>query len=75
MLKRNNNKEEELVMFNPTIEQIGNLSTINKMLNKFYDEYSLEYDQEDEYDAQIKQMLDLIQEGYISIYEEMKRRI
>jgi len=62
-------------MFNPTIEQIGNLSTINKMLNKFYDEYSLEYDQEDEYDAQIKQMLDLIQEGYISIYEEMKRRI
>ena len=62
-------------MFNPTIEQIGNLSTINKMLNKFYDEYSLEYDQDDEYDAQIKQMLDLIQEGYISIYEEMKRRI
>jgi len=62
-------------MFNPTIEQIGNLSTINKMLNKFYDEYSLEYDQEDEYDAQIKNMLDLIQEGYISIYEEMKRRI
>lgn len=62
-------------MFNPTIEQIGNLSTINKILNKFYDEYSLEYDQEDEYDAQIKNMLDLIQEGYISIYEEMKRRI
>lgn len=62
-------------MFNPTIEQIGNLSTINKMLNKFCDEYSLEYDQEDEYDAQIKNMLDLIQEGYISIYEEMKRRI
>lgn len=62
-------------MFNPTIEQIGNLSTINKMLNKFYDEYSLGYDQEDEYDAQIKNKLDLIQEGYISIYEEMKRRI
>lgn len=62
-------------MFNPTIEQIGNLSTINKMLNKFYDEYSLDYDQNDEFDAQIKNMLDLIQEGYISIYEEMKRRI
>lgn len=62
-------------MFNPTIEQIGNLSTINKMLSKFYDEYSLDYDQNDEFDAQIKQMLDLIQEGYISIYEEMKRRI
>lgn len=61
-------------MFNPTIEQIGNLSTINKMLSKFYDEYSLDYDQNDEFDAQIKQMLDLIQEGYISIYEEMKRR-
>ena len=62
-------------MFNPTIEQIGNLSTINKMLNKFYDEYSLDYDQNDEFDVQIKNMLDLIQEGYISIYEEMKRRI
>lgn len=62
-------------MFNPTIEQIGNLSTINKMLGKFYDEYSLDYDQDNEFDAQIKQMLDLIQEGFISVYEEMKRRI
>ena len=62
-------------MFNPTIEQIGNLSTINKMLGKFYDEYSLNYDQDDELDAQLKQMLDLIQEGFISVYEEMKRRI
>jgi len=62
-------------MFNPTIEQIGNLSTVNKMLGKFYDEYSLNYDQDDELDAQLKQMLDLIQEGFISVYEEMKRRI
>lgn len=62
-------------MFNPTIEQIGNLSVINKMLKAFCEEYELNYDQEDEYDAQIKQMLDLIQEGYTSIYEEMKRRI
>lgn len=62
-------------MFNPTIEHIGNLSEINKKLNTFYDDFSVEYDPEDELDAQLKKMLDLIQEGFISIYEEMKRRI
>ena len=62
-------------MFNPTIEHIGNLAEINKKLNAFYDDFSIEYDSEDELDAQLKKMLDLIQEGFISIYEEMKRRI
>lgn len=62
-------------MFNPTIEQIGNLAEVNKKLNVFYDAFSIDYDPEDELDAQLKQMLDLIQEGFISVYEEMKRRI
>ncbi len=62
-------------MFNPTIEQIGNLSKINQELSNFYDNFSVDYDPENELDAQLKQMLDLLQEGFISIYEEMKRRI
>ena len=62
-------------MFNPTIEQIGTLSKVNQGLNNFYDAFSIDYDPEDELDAQLKQMLDLIQEGFISVYEEMKRRI
>lgn len=62
-------------MFNPTIEQIGNLAEVNKKLSNFYDAFSINYDPENELDAQLKQMLDLIQEGFISIYEEMKRRI
>ena len=62
-------------MFNPTIEQIGNLSKINQELSNFYDNFSVDYDPENELDAQLKQMLDLLQEGFIPIYEEMKRRI
>lgn len=62
-------------MFNPTIEHIGNLSEVNKKLSNFYNAFSTEYDPEDELDAQLKQMLDLIQEGFVSVYEEMKRRI
>ena len=62
-------------MFNPTIEQIGTLSKVNQGLSSFYDAFSIDYDPEDELDAQLKQMLDLIQEGFISVYEEMKRRI
>ena len=62
-------------MFTPTIEHISNLSEINKKLNAFYDDFSIKYNSEDELDAQLKKMLDLIQEGFISIYEEMKRRI
>ena len=62
-------------MFNPTIEQIGNLSEINKKLGAFDNDFSANYDSEDELDAQLKQMLDLIQEGFISVYDEMKRRI
>ena len=62
-------------MFNPTIEQIGNLSTINKGLSNFYDSFCIDYDSENEVDAQLKRMLELIQEGFISVYEEMKRRI
>ena len=62
-------------MFNPTIEQIGNLSTINKGLNDFYDSFCINYDTENEVDVQLKRMLELIQEGFISVYEEMKRRI
>ena len=62
-------------MFNPTIEQIGNLSTINKSLSDFYDSFCVDYDPENEVDAQLKRMLELIVEGYISVYEEMKRRI
>ena len=62
-------------MFNPTIEQIGNLSTINKGLSNFYDSFCIDCDSENEVDAQLKRMLELIQEGFISVYEEMKRRI
>lgn len=62
-------------MFNPTIEQIGNLSEVNKKLGAFYNDFSANYDSENELDAQLKQMLDLIQEGFISVYDEMKRRI
>jgi len=62
-------------MFNPTIEQIGTLSKVKQGLSDFYDAFSIDYDPEDEFDAQLKQMLDLIQEGFISVYEEMKRRI
>lgn len=62
-------------MFNPTIEQIGNLSEVNKKLRTFYNDFSANYDADNELDAQLKQMLDLIQEGFIAVYEEMKRRI
>ena len=62
-------------MFNPTIEHISNLSEVNKKLGAFYNDFSANYDAENELDAQLKQMLDLIQEGFISVYEEMKRRI
>lgn len=61
-------------MFNPTIDDIGNLSEINKKFQNFYDTFSIEYDSEDEFDAEIKKMLDLLQEGFISVYDEMKRR-
>lgn len=61
-------------MFNPTINDIGNLSEINKKFQNFYDTFSTEYDSEDEFDAEIKKMLDLLQEGFISVYDEMKRR-
>ena len=62
-------------MFNPTIEQIGNLSEVNKKLKTFYNDFSANYDADNELDTQLKQMLDLIQEGFIAVYEEMKRRI
>lgn len=62
-------------MFNPTIEQIGNLSEVNKKLKTFYNDFSANYDTDNELDTQLKQMLDLIQEGFIAVYEEMKRRI
>ena len=62
-------------MFNPTIEQIGNLSEVNKKLKTFYNDFSDNYDTDNELDTQLKQMLDLIQEGFIAVYEEMKRRI
>ena len=62
-------------MFNPTIEQIGNLSEVNKKLRTFYNDFSANYDADNELDTQLKQMLDLIQEGFIAVYEEMKRRI
>ena len=62
-------------MFNPTIEQIGNLSEVNKKLKTFYNDFSANYGADNELDTQLKQMLDLIQEGFIAVYEEMKRRI
>ena len=62
-------------MYNPKIEQIGKLAEAKTILNGFSDDFVLSYDPEDELDAQLKQMIDLILEGFTSVYEEMKRRI
>ena len=61
-------------MFNPTIENIGDLSEINKKFQNFYDNFTINYDPENDLDSQIKKMLDLLQEGFLSVYDEMKRR-
>lgn len=61
-------------MFNPTIENISELSEINKKFQNFYDNFTINYEPENDLDSQIKKMLDLLQEGFISVYDEMKRR-
>lgn len=61
-------------MFNPTIENIGDLSEINKKFQNFYENFTINYDPENDLDSQIKKMLDLLQEGFLSVYDEMKRR-
>ena len=62
-------------MYNPSIEQIGKLSEVKKSLIEFTEDFTANYDTEDELDAQMKVMIDLLMDGFSSIYEVLKSRI
>lgn len=62
-------------MYNPDFKTVENLSNIKKSLEDFNKNFNDNYDSEDELDAQLKTMLDLIFGGFTSVYEEMKRRL
>ena len=62
-------------MYNPDIEQIGNLSQVKKLLVNFKEDFDLSYDKDDELDAQMYTMIDLIIDGFLSVYDVLKTRI
>ena len=62
-------------MYNPDFKTVEELSHIKSALNNFNTSFSEAYDANDELDAQLKNMIDLLVGGFDSIYEEMKRRL
>lgn len=62
-------------MYNPDFKTVEELSHIKLALNNFNANFSETYDPENELDAQLKNMIDLLVDGFDSIYEEMKRRL
>lgn len=62
-------------MYNPNFKTVEELHNIGNALSNFNNEFKSNYDQNDELDAQLNVMIDLIIDGFNSIYEEMKRRL
>lgn len=62
-------------MYNPDFKTVEELSHIKLTLNNFNVKFSETYDPENELDAQLKNMIDLLIDGFDSIYDEMKRRL
>ena len=62
-------------MYNPDFKTVEELSHIKLALHNFNTNFSEAYDPENELDAQLKNMIDLLVDGFDSIYEEMKHRL
>lgn len=62
-------------MYNPDFKTVENLSKTKQSFKEFEENFISNCDLENELDAQLKVMINLITEGLDSVYEEMKRRL